>query len=298
MSSTAAEEAIVFDCDGERLVGILHTGHTDADTAVLVIVGGPQYRAGSHRQFVHLGRAVSAAGYPVLRFDYRGMGDSSGVPRSFESVSEDIKAAIDALQERLPSVQRVVLWGLCDGASAALMYCDATGDARVSSVCALNPWVRSDASLATTQLKHYYTQRLLAPEFWAKLLSGKVAMGALREFLQKARVATDRGRELTAAEPAAPSGGNFQQRMARGWQRLGGRIVLILSGNDYTAKEFSEHAAADKTWRGLLAQRSLQRHELPEADHTLSSEPSRLAVERLTIDWLKTYSVSAEGSNA
>ena len=35
--------------------------------------------------------------------------------------------------------------------------------------CLLNPWVRSDATIAKTYLKHYYGQRLLEKEFWAKL---------------------------------------------------------------------------------------------------------------------------------
>ena len=48
------------------------------------MVGGPQYRVGSHRQFTLMARAFAAAGYPVLRFDYRGIGDSEGESRGFE----------------------------------------------------------------------------------------------------------------------------------------------------------------------------------------------------------------------
>ena len=36
----------------------------------------------------------------------------------------------------------------------------------------------------------------------------------------------------------APSDETYQQRMAHAWQRLGARVLLVLSGNDYTAKEF------------------------------------------------------------
>jgi exosortase A-associated hydrolase 1 len=271
----------MFDCRGERLLGILHPS-PGADTAVLVIVGGPQYRAGSHRQFVQLARALSGAGYAVMRFDYRGMGDSGGTPQGFERVSDDIASAIDALQQRLPEVRHVVLWGLCDGASAALMYCDDRRDPRVRGVCALNPWVRSEASLASTQLKHYYTQRLVSAQFWAKLLRGQVAAGALKELGRKLRAATTASSSSADAAPA-----DFRQRMARGWQRAGGRILLILSGNDYTAKEFIEHAGADKTWRTLLAQPRVRRHTVDNADHTFSDEASRLAAERLTIAWLR-----------
>jgi alpha-beta hydrolase superfamily lysophospholipase len=82
------------------------------------------------------------------RFDVRGMGDSEGAARSFESIERDIGAAVDCLQRRMPGTERVVLWGLCDGASAALLYWHTTQDVRVSGLSLLNPWVRSEASLA------------------------------------------------------------------------------------------------------------------------------------------------------
>ena len=62
--------------------------HTDpaacaGPRGVLIVTGGPQYRAGSHRQFVLLARFLAARGMAVLRFDYRGMGDSEGAPRDY-----------------------------------------------------------------------------------------------------------------------------------------------------------------------------------------------------------------------
>src|SRR5258706_1742827 len=98
------ERALGFDCEGDALVGILHEPADAADIGVVVIVGGPQYRAGSHRQFVVLARAIADAGFAVLRFDVRGMGDSAGAPRSFETVGADVAAAIAALQSAVPGV--------------------------------------------------------------------------------------------------------------------------------------------------------------------------------------------------
>ena len=126
------EDPIIFQCDGARLLGILHRPSEACSRAVLIVVGGPQYRVGSHRQFLLLARSLAERGTVVLRFDYRGMGDSEGDAISFEDVEFDIRAAVDAIFDRVEEVSDVVIWGLCDAASAAMMY--AFRDARVSGV--------------------------------------------------------------------------------------------------------------------------------------------------------------------
>ena len=280
---TYIEETTFFPCEGESLVGILAKPATPADTGVVVIVGGPQYRAGSHRQFVLLSHALAATGYAVLRFDYRGMGDSSGEQRDFESVSADVGAAIDQLQQSVPTVQRVVLWGLCDGASAALLYCHEMQDPRVTGLCLLNPWVRSEASLAKTQVKHYYTQRLRQKEFWFKLLSGRVALSALSGFTAKLR--------QSAGNPSQRQNetGTFQQRMAKALQGFSGRILLVLSGDDYVAKEFLEHAQIDVAWKAYQSHARLTRVDIAGVDHTFSSASSRGQAEHATLHWLAMH---------
>lgn len=274
------EETVRFDCESETLFGILARPEKPTDLGIVVVVGGPQTRVGSHRQFVLLGRALAAAGHPTLRFDVRGMGDSSGEQRDFEHIAPDIRAAIDTLREQCPGVRGVVLWGLCDAAAAALLYCDAAHDPRVAGLCLLNPWVRSEASLARTQVKHYYGRRLLQKDFWAKLLSGQLdIVGALRELLRKL------GQATTKTE--APLG--FQERMARGWKDFTGPILLILSGDDYTAKEFLEFTADAPSWRGLLDRPGVSRVDVPAADHTFSSQEWRKTVENACLDWLKHH---------
>ena len=274
------EETALFACAGDTLLGILARPETPTDTGVIIIVGGPQYRVGSHRQFLLLSRALAAAGYAVLRFDYRGMGDSEGKPRNFESAGADIAAAIDALQAREPSVKQVALWGLCDGASAALLYCHETNDPRVSGLCLLNPWVRSEASLARTQVKHYYTQRLRQKEFWLKLLSGNVAWGALSGLARNIETT------LFAKTSTAATQQLFQDCMAMAWTAFDGPILLLLSGDDYTAKEFLEHVHSSSAWAGALEKSKLIQHHEPEADHTLSEKRFSSVIEKCTLSLL------------
>jgi exosortase A-associated hydrolase 1 len=277
------EEVLDFGCEGQRLWGVLTrpaaTLHT---TAVLIVVGGPQYRVGSHRQFVLLARSIARAGFAVLRFDYRGMGDSEGdEPAHFERSGPDIRAALDALTLRCPLIDRFVVWGLCDAASAALMH--ASTDRRVVGIVAANPWVRSDASLAGTRMRHYYAKRVIEREFWAKLLGGGFAWrAALRSFATTVRDVLSR----RAGGSRSASVGRFQDVMANGLRAFHGRLLLVVSGNDLTAKEFLHFADSDPLWRGLLRRPHVDRYDIPDADHTFSRQSWREAIEVRTVEWL------------
>jgi exosortase A-associated hydrolase 1 len=273
-----SEEALVFDCAGEALVGVLCLPATDVRAGLVIVVGGPQYRAGSHRQFVLLSRRLADAGVASLRFDCRGMGDSTGARRSFETIGADIGAAIDALADRLPGLDAVFLFGLCDGASAALLYWHATRDARVRGLCLANPWVRSETSQARTALKHYYARRLLERSFWAKLVRGRVALSAARELLQSVRRLRLRASGTGTLR--------FQDRMAEAWRSFDGRLLLLLSGDDYTAREFLEFVRSDPRWRAALEHPRLERHDLAQADHTFSRAAECAKMQALTLDWL------------
>jgi len=289
-----SEQAFTFPCAGDELLGIVAVPEQPAATGVLIVVGGPQYRVGSHRQFLLLSRALAAAGYPVMRFDYRGMGDSSGTLRNFEAVDEDIAAAIDAFYRHCPQLERVVLWGLCDAASASLLYCDASDDPRVQGLVLLNPWVRSATTLARTQAKHYYRQRLLQGEFWRKLLSGKVGIGRSSSGLARSLLALF-GKGGSAHRDGELS---FQQRMARGLAAKRRPVLLVLSEDDYTAREFVECITTDADWKAALSAASVTRRDVSEADHTFSSASWRQAVAQDLISWLRDSAVFAPESLA
>lgn len=274
------EEALVFDCGDARLLGIVARPDAPRDAGVVVVVGGPQYRVGSHRQFVSLARSLADAGFAVLRFDGQGMGDSPGAPRDFAQFGADIGCAIDALTHAVPQVQRVALWGLCDGASAALLYLHEQRDPRVAGLCLLNPWVRSEASLAKTNVKHYYRQRLMQREFWVKLASGRVALDAVAGLWRNLRT-------MLRAAPAPDALGTapYQQRMAQAWAAFSGPVLLMMSERDYTANEFDEFSAGDAHWRQAFAARPPERVNLAGADHTCSTRSAQRAAEAATRAW-------------
>jgi len=273
------EHTLLMPCEGDVMLGVLCRPEQPLGRGLVIVVGGPQTRVGSHRQFVLLARRLAQAGYPVLRFDYRGMGDSEGDARDFDAIHADIGCALDALQQACPAVQTVALWGLCDGATAAALYGGAS-DARVAGLCLLNPWVRSPATLARTHLKHHYTARLLQVAFWRKLVSGKLdVVPALRALWGAVRASRQRGESTSAAL-------SFQTRMAQALCRFPGPVLLVLSGNDYTAREFSDTVSTDPHWRGFLQRSGVHRLDVAGADHTFSRPSWRLAVESAVLDWM------------
>jgi exosortase A-associated hydrolase 1 len=269
------EQPRFFDCAGERLLGIVTVPEARAPLGVVIVVGGPQYRVGSHRQFVLLARALAEAGIASIRFDYRGMGDAEGNVRTFELIDDDVRSAIDTLQADT-GVARVALVGLCDGASAALRYCP--GDARIVGVAAVNPWARSSVGEAVVRMRHYYARRFIAAAFWRKLLAGAVNL----------RKSACEFRSTVAVAAGTPSTGDvgFREQMLAGLMFFTGPILLLLSGNDLTAREF-EQWLHHRSRRRVLRRAVVRVARIANADHTFSQTASRRIAERTIVDWVR-----------
>ena len=283
-----SERPLVFSCDGNALVGVLNVPERPERLGVLVVVGGPQYRAGSHRQFVSLARALEAGGFACLRFDYRGMGDSAAPLRSFDTVDDDIRAAIDVLMDAVPDLDGVVIWGLCDGASAAFIH--APTDPRVQGIVALNPWVRTEASLAAARINHYYKGQVMSLGFWKRVLAGEVAIG--RSLAGLAGAVKKRLYAAQGRQGGAPATRSFIDRMGEGWKRMKGRTLVVLSENDLTAREFADFCRSHPVWREAI-QAGPDFVEVADADHTFSRREWKHAVERATVDWLRERTSSS-----
>ncbi|MFO1300373.1 MAG: hydrolase 1, exosortase A system-associated [Burkholderiaceae bacterium] len=270
MSAAAAsvdidESVVVIGPPGTELVGVLARPAEERAAkavGVVIVVGGPQTRVGSHRQFVLMARALARAGYPCLRFDYAGMGDSPGPRPDFERAGPDIRRACDALMTAAPGCTRLALWGLCDGATAALFH--AATDERIAAVVAANPWARSDATRSAALVVDHYGSRLRSAEFWKKLFSGRIdVLGAAREAFGHLM----RARSRPPASNGALAGEGLPARLARALAAPREAVRLQLSGRDLTATEFE--MAMGKT--GILQRTSATTLRLEEADHTFSA---------------------------
>lgn len=278
-----SEEAFVFECGGTTLVAIAtEPTQNTCSTGLLVVVGGPQYRVGSHRQFVQLSRALASHGIACLRFDTRGMGDSDGKSRDFMEIHEDIAAAADAFFDRNPGLTDIVLWGLCDGATAAAFY--APEDTRVSGLILLNPWVHTQEGEARAYLRHYYWRRAASSAFWRKLFAGDFNLGrSLRDASQLVQRAFLR---TTTSDGSHSQVDMSLPRLLH--QKLTQRPVdtlILLSQKDLVAQEFESLINSDDDWSQFSETVTIER--LEDADHTFSNPQDAGRAIQLTVDWIR-----------
>jgi uncharacterized protein len=123
-----------------RLEALLNTGRDDAPYAALVCHPHPHGGGTMHNKVVyHAMKAFSSFGLPVLRFNFRGVGLSEGSHDEGHGEQDDVKAALDWLEQNL---QRPILFaGFSFGSNVGLRAC--CGDPRVKGLIGLGVPVRA-----------------------------------------------------------------------------------------------------------------------------------------------------------
>ena len=117
---------------------------TPAQTGVILLsAGGHVVHSQTNRWGYRLARSIAAEGFPVLRFDYTGTGDSTGQADTFaldDPNASDAAAAVCAMAQQ---VDRVLLIGHCYGARSAFEV--AADHSEIVGVYAIAPPVRDGA---------------------------------------------------------------------------------------------------------------------------------------------------------
>ena len=283
--SPAEEIALTLDLDGTPSVAILHHPAEPSGLGVVIVVGGPQTRVGPHRQFVALARRLAAAGHAVLRFDHRGIGDTSAPHPGFERIRPDIQAAIETLRQQVPEARRLVLWGLCDSVPAICAH--AAQDARIAGIVLVNPWVRDAATQDTALIRHYYLRRPLQREFWRNLRRGHSDVtDFLRRSLRSLGHALRRKARSLLRPPAPARPASLAGRLVADLGRFDGAVRLVVSGHDITAREFETAAAAQPGWRRIADKPGFSRLAVETADHTFTERADMDQLVATTLAWL------------
>jgi len=213
---------MTFNCRGETLAGTLDTA--PSTTGLLMVSGGNELRSGAFAGQAARAERIARAGFPVFRFDRRGIGDSEGDNRGFERSQSDIRAAVEAFQAVAPSVATVVGMGNCDAASALMLASGGGCEKLILS----NPWTiedDSDDAPPPEAIRARYTQKLKDPKEIKRLLTGGVNILKLFRGLKKA-----------STTETVPTG--LAERMAAGVADYEGIVRFLLASEDRTAQVF------------------------------------------------------------
>ena len=240
---------IDFDCMGARLSATLDEGPGVA--GLLIVSGGNEIRIGAHRGMALLAQDVAAAGFPVFRFDRRGIGDSEGANGGFRTSGPDIAAALSAFRAACPDLTHVVAFGNCDAATALVIH-----ETSVAARVLANPWIVEtvDALPPAAAIKDRYARRLRDPKAWAALLSGKIDLKAAARGL---------GRIAMPSPPQTGLADTFANAVANC------RTTIMLAARDNTAIAFAD------AWNGPMfdhARKSVRIEPIDSASHSFASE--------------------------
>ncbi|MEM8800564.1 MAG: hydrolase 1, exosortase A system-associated [Pseudomonadota bacterium] len=279
--------------DTEPMLAMLHKpgrGGGVKKLGLVIPIGGPQIRSGAHRQYIDLADASAAAGFPTLRFDYPGLGDSPGEDVGFGSHQVFLSSAARGFLAEVPELTHLAFWGLCEGASTILLLNDSS--LPIAGAILANPWLGEDGQDAG-RLKHHYGARLLSWSFWGRVLRGDVNVlsaglglvsGVAQVIKQKIGGRFDQSKSDGKALDPGPL--DLRARMREGAAQLEGNIFWILSGRDLTAKHFESFVKARPEWQSLVQSQNVLR--LDEADHTFSDPSMKQRVNTQTVAWLET----------
>ena len=172
-SNLPRPEPRYFGPEERALFGWLHRAPDDvASRDVGVVICRPLGYEGlcSHRSMLHFAAAAAAAGFPALRFDYDGTGDSAGGAigsHRREAWEASVEAAICELQ-RATGVTKVCLLGARIGAAIAarhaLMRTDVVGLAVIAPVISGTAWLREVRALQATMGRPDPPSEMTLPE--------------------------------------------------------------------------------------------------------------------------------------
>lgn len=217
----------VADCDGTALAYSLDSG--DRCVGLLIVSGGNEPRNGAFNAASLRASRIAQSGFPVLRFDRRGVGDSEGANHSYPSSQKDIAAATATLKRLCPHLRSVIAYGNCDGATALVLHSLGHFDGLVLS----NPWAFDRDTGARVhspqELRSRYGRKLTQPREWQRLLRGTISFTKLAAGLRQ------------ALRPPRPS--SLAESIANRLRNYAGPTHILLAEKDRTGAHFLSQLA-------------------------------------------------------
>jgi pimeloyl-ACP methyl ester carboxylesterase len=288
------ERAVQFG-PGQTLIGIATPrlrNENDPDRPTWIFLNaGIVNRVGPHRFTVKLARRVAMAGFPALRFDLSGLGDSR--PRSgvtFEQAAiQDIRDAMDHLQHTTQA-SKFVLCGLCSGADNSVRA--ALVDPRIAAIALLDPYAYRTIG--------FYVRRLIRQvgrvSSW-KTLARRVG-GVLRRYAWQRPSAGARNAESGPSPPQPTYDRPTPERSAFAadlWTILdrGAHILVVYSGG---MEDYSYAGQFNAAFRRYGLGGRIPAEFLPESNHTYTEIAQQRLLGDLLVAWADRHFPAAVAS--
>ena len=257
---------LTFECAGDQCFGTLDSAQ--GKTGLLIVTGGNEIRSGAHAGQAAMALHFAAAGYPVFRYDRRGIGDSEGENRGFEASREDIAAAVAAFRNAAPNIDRIVAFGNCDAASALALF---HHDLPIDQLLLANPWVieieqtsggREEAPTqpSAAAIRARYWARIKNPRSLIDLFTGKINLGKLASGLAKA----------SKQEAASGLAARLADALASGDKP----IRIMLAKRDTTALAFAG-AWRDGVFDRVRQRPTITKAEIDSASHSFADSKAK-----------------------
>lgn len=245
----------------------------------IMLNAGVVHRIGPHRFNVRLARRLAELGWPSLRFDLAGQGDSDVAPQSLpfdRQIIADLRAAMDHLG-RTTGVERFVIAGICSGAHRGLAVADE--DERVAGLWMLDghayPSPRTAAQRRWLQWQHDPIGTLRTWAGWPVRRLSRRAAARRSHADGAAPMEVDYGRNTPSREAFAAILDKLDAR--------GGRIFIMHSGGMLASYSYARQFHDVFGNEPFASRVRCDFH--PDFDHTLSTRAAQEHVIAAIADW-------------
>jgi pimeloyl-ACP methyl ester carboxylesterase len=280
------EDAVVFGTP-PSLVGVVTmpsaTTRASQRTGVVFLNAGLVHRVGPNRLYVVLARRFAALGYPCLRFDHSGIGDSPAADdgRPFgERFVEEVRAAMDWFAAA-HECERFVLVGLCSGTLTA--FHTALVDHRVNGLLLLTALLQDPSTVPPEVVaeasdrrvaRSYVTAKATSSTAWKRVLTGQANY---RNVLQTgARLVTRQPRPRSVDPDVARVIADLSALVNRGV-----RVKFVFAEPTTVLEYFRMTLEADVTELPLVDLTVMKR-----SDHTFSRQEDQKRLADAVSAWL------------